>query len=239
MKILIVEDELLEANALRQIIQNHYSSVFSKILMAHDGVQAVEVAKCEQPDLILMDINLPVLDGQEAARRILESQPDTKMIMVSAYSDYMHLRQSMRNKAQDYIVKPYSVETLMEAMNRVLTDGIQESPSGREVAVEKVKQYLEAHYAQNISLQDVAKEVNLDKSYLGRIFRDVCGMTVMSCLKEIRLRHAKQMLLLGYGASEVAVATGFGDPAYFSRYFKQEVGCPPTQYRALHQQKKL
>lgn len=236
MKILIVEDELLEGNALQQIIRNYYSAVFTEVFMARDGGQAVEMAKAEQPQMILMDINLPVLDGLEASKQILEFLHDTKIIMISAYSDYMHLRESIRNRALDYIVKPYSVETLKESINRILFAGMTESLSSRESIVSKAKKYIEANYACNISLQDIAEEVNLDKSYLGRIFRDMCGVTVMSYLKDIRLQHAKQMLMLGYGSAEVAVATGFGDPAYFSRYFKQEVGCSPTQYKVSRQQ---
>lgn len=231
MKVLIVEDELLEGAALTRILETRYSGRFFPILSARDGEQAVAIALKEKPGLILMDINLPVLNGLQAARQITGQLPDTRLIMVSAYSDYENLRQSMRSHAMDYIVKPYSVETLCEAVNRVLTDLPESELYGRAAAVEKVKQYLNEHYAEDVTLQQVAGSVNLDKSYLGRLFRDACGMTVMSYLKEVRLNHAKEQLLRGRSAAEVALATGFGDPAYFSRYFKQVMGCTPTQYR--------
>lgn len=231
MKVLIVEDELLESTALARILETRYGSRFSPILSARDGEQAVAMALREKPGLILMDINLPTLSGLEAAHRILQELPDTKLIMVSAYSDYEHLRQSMRSHAMDYIVKPYSVETLCEAVNRVLADHPEDELYGRAAVVEQVKKYLKENYAKDVTLQQVADSVNLDKSYLGRLFRDACGVTVMGYLKEVRLAHAKEQLLRGRPAAEVAIATGFGDPGYFSRYFKQTVGCTPTQYR--------
>ena len=231
MKVLIVEDELLEGAALARILETRYGGRFAPILSARDGEQAVALALREKPDLILMDINLPVLSGLEAAGQIAQQLPDTKLIMVSAYSDCEHLRQSMRSHAMDYIVKPYSVETLCEAVNRVLADRPEGELYGRAAVVDQVKKYLNEHYAENVTLQQVAGSVNLDKSYLGRVFRDACGVTVMGYLKEVRLAHAKEQLLRGRPAAEVAIATGFGDPAYFSRYFKQTVGCTPTQYR--------
>lgn len=231
MKVLIVEDELLESAALVRILETRYSGKFSPILTARDGEQAVELALREKPALILMDINLPALSGVEAAHKIVQQLPDIKLIMVSAYSDYEHLRQSMRNHAVDYIVKPYSVETLCEAVNRVLMEQPENELYGRAAVVEQVKKYLQEHYAEDVTLQQVASSVNLDKSYLGRIFREVSEVTVMGYLKEVRLTHAKEQLLRGRPAAEVAIATGFGDPAYFSRYFKQTVGCTPTQYR--------
>ena len=231
MKVLIVEDELLESTALARILETRYGSRFSPILSARDGEQAVAMALREKPGLILMDINLPALSGLEAAHRILQELPDTKLIMVSAYSDYEHLRQSMRSHAMDYIVKPYSVETLCEAVNRVLADHPEDELYGRAAVVEQVEKYLKENYAKDVTLQQVANSVNLDKSYLGRLFRDACGVTVMGYLKEVRLAHAKEQLLRGRPAAAVAIATGFGDPGYFSRYFKQTVGCTPTQYR--------
>ena len=116
-------------------------------------------------------------------------------------------------------------------MNRVLMEQPENELYGRAAVVEQVKKYLQEHYAEDVTLQQVASSVNLDKSYLGRIFREVSGVTVMGYLKEVRLTHAKEQLLRGRPAAEVAIATGFGDPAYFSRYFKQTVGCTPTQYR--------
>ena len=184
-----------------------------------------------------MDINLPLLDGISAMKKIREQLEDCPVIMVSAYSDYEHLRGSMREHALDYLVKPYSVETFVEAVKRGLgIDNKREEHSfyGKTGSVLQVKKYLETHFMDNVSLQDVAEKVNLDKSYLGRVFREECGITVMGYLKNIRIEKAKELLLCGMGASEVAMQTGFADPAYFAKIFKQEMGITPSRYREYH-----
>ena len=129
MKVLIVEDEILERKALIHLMKTEFEQV-SIVLTADNGEQAVKMAVQERPDLILMDINLPLLDGISAMKKIREQLEDCPVIMVSAYSDYEHLRGSMREHALDYLVKPYSVETFVEAVKRGLgIDNKREEPS--------------------------------------------------------------------------------------------------------------
>lgn len=233
MKVLIVEDEILERKAMVHLMKTEFEQV-SIVLTADNGEQAVKMAVQERPDLILMDINLPILDGISAMKEIRKQLKDCPVIMVSAYSDYEHLRGSMREQAMDYLVKPYSVETFVEAVKRGLgVEKKQEEISfyGKTGSIVQVKKYLETHFMDDVSLQEVAEKVNLDKSYLGRMFREECGVTVMGYLKNIRIEKAKELLLHGMGASEVAMQTGFADPAYFSKIFKQETGITPSRYR--------
>lgn len=231
MKVLIVEDEALECKAMVHLIETGFPDR-PEVITAKDGETAVKRALKETPDLILMDINLPLLDGLAASKEIRKHLPDIKIIMVSAYSDYEHLRESLRTQALDYIVKPYSVETFHESVERALKDG-REEPAlyGKAGTIQKIKKFLELHYAENITLQDVADEICLDKSYLGRLFKEECQMTVMGCLRDIRLAKAKELLLCGMNSGEVAEQTGFGDAAYFAKSFKQATGISPARYR--------
>lgn len=236
MKVLIVEDEALECKAMVHLVQTCFPDGV-EVIAARDGETAVRSALKEKPDLILMDINLPLLDGLEASKRIRIELPDSKVIMVSAYSDYGHLRESIRAQALDYIVKPYSVETFREAIHRAMHEKREEVLYGKAGTIQKIKRYLENHYSENITLQDVADEICLDKSYLGRLFKEECQTTVMGWLRDVRLSKAKELLLCGMNSSEVADKTGFGDSAYFSKTFKQVTGISPVRYREACEKK--
>ena len=110
-RILLVEDH--EDN--RRIVRDLLTSVGYEIIEAVDGGAGVEAAIRERPDLILMDIQLPVLDGYEATRRI-KANPDTKAIPIIAVTSYALSGDEDKAKAagcDDYLAKPFSPRQLL------------------------------------------------------------------------------------------------------------------------------
>ena len=117
-KILIVEDSEMNRDMLsRRLVRNGHA-----VIAAVDGQQAIEMAHAEQPDLVLMDISLPVLDGLEATRR-LRGDPATRSMPVIALS--AHAMQGDREKAlaagcDDYATKPVDLPRLLERIGNLL-----------------------------------------------------------------------------------------------------------------------
>jgi two-component system, cell cycle response regulator DivK len=113
-KILIVEDVEFNLDLLIQLLEDSY-----ELVIARDGAQAVDITSTAMPDLILMDMSLPVLDGWEATRT-LKSDPDLRHIPVIGLS--AHAMNGDRQKAleagcQDYLTKPLDEDLLMEKLN--------------------------------------------------------------------------------------------------------------------------
>jgi CheY-like chemotaxis protein len=117
-KILIVEDNELNRDMLsRRLARKGY-----EVLLAEDGAKGVAAAAAERPDLVLMDMSLPVLDGWEATRR-LKADPATRAIPVIALT--AHAMSSDREKAleagcDDYDTKPIELPRLLEKIERLL-----------------------------------------------------------------------------------------------------------------------
>lgn len=98
----------------------------------------------------------------------------------------------------------------------------------------EIVQYLESHYAHDISLQEIADAVGFNKNYICSVFKRDSGMTIGNCQTAIRIRKAAEMISFSdMNLVQVASATGFTNLSHFNRIFKKVVGIPPGQYRRM------
>lgn len=117
-KILVADDE----EDVKIIVQLFLESKGYEIVTAYDGLDAIDKAKSERPDLILLDIMMPVLDGFEVCRR-LKSEPSTApvpVIMISASSQSESKKRGLEAGAVDYIVKPFEPDHLAKVLAKHL-----------------------------------------------------------------------------------------------------------------------
>lgn len=113
--ILIVEDTELNIDLLTQLLEDDYT-----LLVARDGMQAVDIALHDQPDLILMDISLPILDGYEATRQIRAALVSTPIIGLSAHAMSGDGERAKSVGCNDYLTKPVDEELLLEKLREYL-----------------------------------------------------------------------------------------------------------------------
>lgn len=100
-------------------------------------------------------------------------------------------------------------------------------------ALENVRRYLEKHYCDSISLDDLVRVSGLSKYYLLRSFTHQVGITPYRYVETLRINQAKKLLEQGVPLVEAALSTGFSDQSHFSRFFKSFIGLPPRQYAGI------
>jgi AraC-like DNA-binding protein len=106
--------------------------------------------------------------------------------------------------------------------------------SGQErTAVLRAREYLEAHYARNVSLVELAQYVALSPFHLTRVFKQTTGLPPHAYLESIRIRRAQQLLKGDLPVIEVALATGFADQSHFTHRFRRFVGVTPAHYQKM------
>lgn len=113
--ILIVEDTELNIDLMTQLLEDDYH-----LIIGRDGEQGIKLAKEQKPDLILMDISLPVIDGYEATRRIRETLPSTPIIGLSAHAMAGHEKKAKEAGCDDYLTKPVDEELLFAILKKYL-----------------------------------------------------------------------------------------------------------------------
>ena len=114
--ILIVEDTELNIDLLTQLLEDNYN-----LLIANDGEQGVALANEKDPDLILMDITLPILDGYAATRKIRETLQSTPIIGLSAHAMNGHEEKAKEAGCNDYLTKPIDDTLLFEMLEKYLS----------------------------------------------------------------------------------------------------------------------
>ncbi len=113
--VLIVEDIELNIDLLTQILEDDY-----EILVARDGAQGVALAEQAHPDLVLMDISLPVMDGYEATRNIRKTLPSLPVIGLSAHAMPGDDEKARAAGCTDYLTKPVDEDLLLEKLRQYL-----------------------------------------------------------------------------------------------------------------------
>jgi two-component system, cell cycle response regulator DivK len=113
--ILVVEDTDLNIDLITQYLEDEYD-----LLIAHDGAEGVAMANENNPDLILMDISLPIMDGYEATRKIRETLKSTPIIGLSAHAMDAHERKAKEAGCNDYLTKPLDDALLFKVLKKYL-----------------------------------------------------------------------------------------------------------------------
>ncbi len=115
MRLLIVDDEELTREGL--IASLDWSSLgIEQIFQADDGVNALNIARSQKPDIILCDVRMPRMDGIQMVERLEEFLPDTSVIFMSGYSDKEYLKAAIKLKAINYVEKPLNPDEIKEAV---------------------------------------------------------------------------------------------------------------------------
>ncbi|MBP5777234.1 MAG: response regulator [Prevotella sp.] len=114
-KILVAEDEDSNYELVKIVLQKRY-----KLLRAHNGIEAVTINEDEKPDLILMDIRMPEMNGLDATRIIKEVTSSTPVIALSAYAFEENIREAKAAGCDDFMAKPFKVENLIEVVKKYL-----------------------------------------------------------------------------------------------------------------------
>ena len=117
-RLLIADDHKLFRVGLRQIVEARPG--FCVVAEAANGLEAVAAARDAAPDIALMDISMPEMNGIEAARRIVAELPDTRVIMLSMHSDRRYIQEALRAGAKGYLLKDSAPEELLRAIHKAL-----------------------------------------------------------------------------------------------------------------------
>ncbi len=133
-RILLADDHTVMRAGLRLLLERHES--FEVVGEAADGREAVEIAAEQKPDVVVMDVAMPHLNGVEAARQILSRNPDTAIVMLSMHSDESYVLRSLKAGARAYLLKDSAEADLIAAIQAIIEGKSFFSPGVRALLKE-------------------------------------------------------------------------------------------------------
>lgn len=238
-KLMIAEDEVLEREALKLIIKKNFNNL-SIIGEAYDGEMAIHLAKKMRPDIILMDIKMPVIDGLEAQKNICEFLPNVKTIILTAYDDFKYAQLGVKLHAFDYLLKPAKPSDIIESLKKLIlsinnnSDYMQKLPAvdKEDSIIDKALKYIKSNYSEDINLENIASYVHLNPQYFSRYFKSKVGMNFIDYLSKVRINAAIFLLMnTEDNINCISLKIGYIDAAYFSKVFLKFVGVSPHRFR--------
>jgi two-component system, NtrC family, sensor kinase len=187
-KILIIDDEESIRNMMRMSLEmDNY-----EVLTAEDGSTGMDVFKAETPDVVLLDIRMPGMDGLEVLERIKSGQPDTEVIVITGHGDMSMVVDALRKEASNFIAKPVSDDLLSLSIKQCLE---------KQTLKRKVKQYTQ-------NLETLVREANLELEMAYKFRENLIEYSpdaIVSIRKggEIVIFNSAAERLLGYAKDEV------------------------------------
>ena len=119
-RILIVDDHKMVREGIRSMLEFQESKFKFFINEAGDGEEGIEIAGQNPYDIIIMDYQLPGMDGADAAKLILEKNPDAKILALSNYNEYMYIDRMIKTGVKGFVLKNVTPEELIKAIDTIL-----------------------------------------------------------------------------------------------------------------------
>ena len=221
-----------------------------RVKLAVNGNEAWEMMQEELPDLVISDVMMPQMDGNELCRLIKQDKRTAHIpvILLTARQNTEAKLEGLQTGADDYVTKPFNMTILvlrirklieLSRYHRVTQGMIDPAPSEivitslDEKLIEKAIKYVEDNMSRTeLSVEELSRELGMSRVHLYKKLLQITGKTPIEFIRVIRLKRAAQLLRESQlHVSEVAFEVGFNNPKYFSRYFKDEFGVLPSVYQ--------
>ena len=238
LRVLLVDDEIMIREGFKRLFdwEAHDCEVVGE---AGDGMEALTKIDALRPDIVIMDINIPIMNGLKVIQLSRIKHPNTAFVIVSGYDDFSYCREALRLQITDYILKPVNYEEFGSCIDNLKislferrVSSAAEPEKQEERTITGLTRYLQEHLAEEVSLSVLAEQFHLNPQYISQLFKSEIGVNFLAYLTSIRMEKAKQLLLTTpLSIAEVAEQSGYGDYRVFTKVFKKSEGVTPSQYR--------
>ncbi|MDT8317123.1 MAG: response regulator [bacterium] len=242
-RLLITDDEKWICESLNLL----FSRKGLEVSTALSGQEALSLLKAQTVDLVILDFNLPDMDGLDVLTGIKKINPDIPVIFMTGYGSETISIKAFKLGISDYFIKPFDPKALVDRVIEIIGEKKEISanllsentlPPAVDDEIEdstgigKAVKYLKDNYTTRISLEEVANVAGVSRYHFTRLFKKVMGISFTYYLNYLRVKKAEEALSCpDANISEVAFSVGFNSLRQFERAFKGSMGQTAAEYR--------
>ena len=243
-RVVLIDDEYIILEGLRRVVKwaDYGCEVVGTAQDAEDGMALIREMR---PDILFTDIRMPGQDGLTMLAALRSEFPDMQVTVLTGYRDFAYAQEAIRLGVTRFLLKPSKMDEVREALE-AMTAHLAARPQAAESEDEKdgksssagnfiVNQaiaYIREHYAEKISLQDVAERCYISQWHLSKQLNRYAGKSFYDVLNSVRIEAACALLAdPSLKISEISERVGYVDVAHFARTFKKFEGISANEYR--------
>lgn len=243
LQVIIADDEKTIREGMARLIES-FSLPLEVAGLAKDGKQTLQMVKEYHPDILIVDINMPYLNGLEAIEEIRKERTEMKIIIVSGYDNFSYAQKAMELGVFSYLLKPLNMQKFKEVLESAINGyekrlleinllnkhGYHEE---KQANADEIKTYMKTHYGSaELSLNAMADYFHVSSSTMAKMVKKRTGMNFSEYLNSLRLEAAENLLReTELTIHEISLMVGYSSQHYFSRIFKKYKEISPEGYR--------
>lgn len=249
-KVVLIDDEDIIVEGLKKVVS--WDKYHCEIAgTASDAQSGAEMIRAMNPDILFTDIKMPNMDGLTMLAGLKSEFPDMQITVLTGYRDFEYAKRAIHIGVTRFLLKPSKMNEIDEAL-QVMTDNlakihtgnpdgtleqadsdedVQDNPANSHIVRSAIK-YLEVHYAEKLTLTQLADKVFVSPWYLSKLLNKFTGMSFSDLLHQARIRKAEKLLDdPSLKIQDISDLLGYYDVTHFSRIFKKMKNMSPNEYR--------
>ncbi len=243
-RVVLIDDEKIIVDGLTRVIK--WADYNCEVVgAAYDAAGGAALIRRLKPHIVFTDIKMPDQDGLTMLAGLKSEFPEMQIAVLTGYRDFNYAQEAIKLGVTRFLLKPSKMDELHEALSTMkerldklppdAAAGEDEPCLDRHAGsfiVNQATAYIEEHYAQKLTLQEVADKCYVSQWHLSKLINKYTGNTFYELLNNVRIEKAKALLndpKLKIG--DIVDMVGYSDAAHFSRVFKRIVGVSANEYR--------
>lgn len=242
-KVVLIDDEDIIVEGLKKVID--WAGFGCEVVATASDAKSGALAVREQsPDILFTDIKMPNLDGLTMLAGLKGEFPEMQITVLTGYRDFEYAKRAVNIGVTRFLLKPSKMSELEEAL-RTMTENLRKRKSTQEeesakpeesransLIVRSALDYIKVHYAEKLTLTELAEKTYVSPWYLSKLLNKVTGESFCDLLNRTRLEKARVLLEdPSLKIHEISEMLGFNDVTHFSRLFKKAMKISPIEYR--------